>query len=94
MNCPHCNERTSVTKMLKVSRWKNFECPKCNRESTVSVANNLIVLLSTFGLAKITELGLGYVGFSSGVFIHIALIIFYLFICEYFLAKLVPLNET
>ena len=94
MKCPYCKKPASAFSALRISRWTNFKCPACGKESNRSALNSVLVYFVAIALAIIVEYVLAVLGFVGAFWVHILVFTGALLCAEKLLCNLVPDNET
>jgi hypothetical protein len=94
MNCPSCNNKAKVQHTLKVSRWRNYKCPRCCTESTKTWHNTLLVYIVATGVGYSFYLMIMKFGGTPSIFLFALAPLFALYPIEALLGRLVPIENT
>ena len=94
MNCPHCDAKANLSETLKVSRWKNYTCPHCGKDSTFTFLNGLAVYGLTVLVATIGLWLANRMGFEYGLLLYVLLLTIALYPSKVLIGNLVPVEKT
>ncbi len=94
MICPHCNSKAKLSETLRVSRWKNYTCHSCGKDSTFTLLNGLSVYALMVLVATVIMWIAQKMGFDYSVLLFFVLLSLALYPSKALLGKLVPVDKT
>lgn len=94
MNCPHCNAKAKLSETLRVSRWKNYTCQSCGKDSTFTLLNSLSVYALMVFVATVIMWIAQRLGFNFSLLLYFVLLTLALYPSKALLGKLVPVGKT
>jgi protein-arginine kinase activator protein McsA len=93
MKCPHCNADVRAVKTLNLSKWKNYICQSCGKESNFTSGYILFVYLFSSILTLATKYALSAKEIKCEWYLSLVIVFLYIIIIVHFTGRLVSSHK-